>query len=74
MVATGGLSIPGSAPPILATIMARQFGLPVVAPRPALVPLTFDEAAWAPFAQRRACRRRRRLSKQEPARKERSPS
>ena len=30
---------------------ARQFGLRVVEPRPALVPLTFDGEAWAPFAQ-----------------------
>jgi hypothetical protein len=31
--------------------VARQFGLRVVAPRPALVPLTFDGAEWAPYAQ-----------------------
>jgi hypothetical protein len=31
--------------------VAKQFDLPVVTPRPALVPLTFDEAAWAPFSQ-----------------------
>ena len=30
--------------------LARQFGHRVVEPRPALVPLTFDTAAWAPFA------------------------
>eukprot|EP01030_Chromulinospumella_sphaerica_P020165 gene20165-20072_t len=31
--------------------IAKQFDLPVIPPRPALVPLTFDEAAWAPFAE-----------------------
>ncbi|MBC7941853.1 MAG: aminoacetone oxidase family FAD-binding enzyme, partial [Chitinophagaceae bacterium] len=30
--------------------VARQFGHAVVEPRPALVPLTFDPTAWAPFA------------------------
>src|SRR5207344_2519009 len=29
---------------------ARQFGLRIVEPRPALVPLTFDAQAWQPFA------------------------
>ena len=29
---------------------ARQFGHAIVEPRPALVPLTFDAADWAPFA------------------------
>ena len=31
--------------------IARQFGLPVVPTRPALVPLTFDATQWAPFAE-----------------------
>ena len=39
-----------SAPATSATALARQFGHRVVEPRPALVPLTFDGAAWAPFA------------------------
>jgi len=30
--------------------VARQFGLKVVEPRPALVPLTFDAGQWKPFA------------------------
>ncbi|HEX7637050.1 MAG TPA: aminoacetone oxidase family FAD-binding enzyme, partial [Burkholderiaceae bacterium] len=30
--------------------LARQFGHAIVEPRPALVPLTFDAADWAPFA------------------------
>jgi predicted Rossmann fold flavoprotein len=51
VMATGGLSIPKIGATDLGYRIARQFNLPVVAPRPALVPLTFDEAAWAPFAQ-----------------------
>ena len=51
VVATGGLSIPKIGATDFGYRVARQFGLPVVTPRPALVPLTFDEAAWAPFAQ-----------------------
>ena len=49
VVATGGLSIPKIGATDWGYRMARQFDLPVVAPRPALVPLTLDEAAWAPF-------------------------
>ncbi len=51
VVACGGLSIPKIGATDLGYRIAKQFNLPVVAPRPALVPLTFDEAAWAPFAQ-----------------------
>jgi hypothetical protein len=51
VVATGGLSIPKIGATDFGYRIARQFDLPVVTPRPALVPLTFDEAAWAPFAQ-----------------------
>ena len=51
VVATGGLSIPKIGATDFGYRIAQQFGLPLVAPRPALVPLTFDEAAWAPFAQ-----------------------
>jgi predicted Rossmann fold flavoprotein len=51
VVATGGLSIPKIGASDLGYRIARQFEIPVVATRPALVPLTFDEAAWAPFAQ-----------------------
>ncbi|MBC7514625.1 MAG: NAD(P)/FAD-dependent oxidoreductase [Herminiimonas sp.] len=49
VVATGGLSIPKIGATDFAFRVARQFGLKVVEPRPALVPLTFDEHAWAPF-------------------------
>lgn len=51
VVATGGLSIPKIGATDFGHRIARQFGLRIVAPRPALVPLTFDGEAWAPFAQ-----------------------
>ncbi|AVP57431.1 BaiN/RdsA family NAD(P)/FAD-dependent oxidoreductase [Pulveribacter suum] len=49
VVATGGLSIPQIGASDLGYRLARQFGLPVVAQRPGLVPLTFDAATWAPW-------------------------
>ena len=51
VIATGGLSIPKIGATDFGYRIARQFGLPVVEPRPALVPLTFDGQAWAPYAQ-----------------------
>ncbi len=50
VIATGGLAIPKIGATDFGYRIARQFELPVVTPRPALVPLTFDDAAWAPFA------------------------
>ena len=50
VVATGGLSIPKIGATDFGHRLARQFDLPLIAPRPALVPLTFDGAAWAPYA------------------------
>ncbi|HMM51165.1 MAG TPA: NAD(P)/FAD-dependent oxidoreductase [Burkholderiaceae bacterium] len=50
VVATGGLSIPKIGATDLGYRIARQFGLRVVEPRPALVPLTFHATDWAPFA------------------------
>jgi predicted Rossmann fold flavoprotein len=52
VVATGGLSIPKLGATGLAYELARQFGLGVVEPRPALVPLLLsgDEAGWAELA------------------------
>jgi predicted Rossmann fold flavoprotein len=50
VIATGGLSIPKIGATDFGYRIAQQFGLRVVAPRPALVPLTFDGEAWAPFA------------------------
>ena len=51
VIATGGLAIPKIGATDFGYRVAKQFDLPVVTPRPALVPLTFDEAAWAPFSQ-----------------------
>ncbi|MCX7660823.1 MAG: NAD(P)/FAD-dependent oxidoreductase [Caldimonas manganoxidans] len=50
VVATGGLSIPKIGASDFGYRLARQFGHRIVEPRPALVPLTFDGADWAPFA------------------------
>ena len=50
VVATGGLSIPKIGATDLGFRLASQFGLKVVTPRPALVPLTFSAADWQPFA------------------------
>jgi predicted Rossmann fold flavoprotein len=49
VVATGGLAIPKIGATDFGHRLARQFGHKVVEPRPALVPLTFESAAWAPF-------------------------
>ncbi len=50
VVATGGLSIPKIGASDFGYRLARQFEIGLVAPRPALVPLTFDAAQWAPYA------------------------
>ncbi len=50
VIATGGLSIPKIGATDFGYRIARQFGLNMIEPRPALVPLTFDGAAWAPYA------------------------
>ncbi|MBB3177749.1 NAD(P)/FAD-dependent oxidoreductase [Variovorax sp. Sphag1AA] len=51
VIATGGLSIPQIGASDFGYRMAEQFGLRVVTPRPALVPLTFGGEAWAPYAE-----------------------
>jgi predicted Rossmann fold flavoprotein len=51
VIATGGLSIPKIGATDFGHRIAQQFGLRLVPPRAALVPLTFDGEAWAPFAQ-----------------------
>lgn len=51
VVATGGLSIPKIGATDFGYRIARQFALDIVDTRPALVPLVFDPAQWAPFAQ-----------------------
>jgi len=52
VVATGGLSIPKLGATGLGHALARQFGLEIVRPRPALVPLVLggDEAKWMELA------------------------
>ena len=50
VIATGGLSIPKIGATDFGYRIARQFGLRLVEARPALVPLTFDGDAWAPYA------------------------
>lgn len=49
IIAAGGLSIPAIGASDFGYEIARQFGLKIVEPRPALVPLTFDSATWQPF-------------------------
>jgi predicted Rossmann fold flavoprotein len=50
VLATGGMAIPQLGATDFSLRVARQFGLKVIEPRPALVPLMFDNAAWQPFA------------------------
>jgi predicted Rossmann fold flavoprotein len=50
VVATGGLSIPKIGATDWGHRLAARFGLRVVEPRPALVPLTFTAQSWQPFA------------------------
>jgi predicted Rossmann fold flavoprotein len=50
VIATGGLSIPQIGASDFGYRLAAQFGLRVVTPRPALVPLTFGGEAWEPYA------------------------
>lgn len=49
VMATGGLSIPKIGATDFAYRIARQFDLKLIEPRPGLVPLTFDAAAWQPL-------------------------
>lgn len=51
VVASGGLAIPKIGATDFGYRIARQFDVPVIPTRPALVPLTFDPEAWAAFAQ-----------------------
>ena len=50
VIATGGLSIPQIGASDFGYRIASQFGLRVVTPRPALVPMTFGGEAWEPYA------------------------
>ncbi len=49
VIASGGLSIPKIGATDFAFRIARQFDVPLVEPRPGLVPLTFDMGGWQPF-------------------------
>ena len=49
VVATGGLPVPAIGATDFGLRLAKQFGHALVDPRPALVPLVFDAAGWAPF-------------------------
>lgn len=49
VIATGGLSIPKIGATDFAYRIAKQFNIKIIEPQPALVPLTFDPAAWQPF-------------------------
>ena len=51
VVATGGLAAPKTGASDLGLRIARSFGLRIVAPRPALVPLTFDPGQWRGYAE-----------------------
>ena len=51
VLATGGLSIPKIGATDFGYRIAQQFDLPLVERRAGLVPLTFDGAAWQPYAQ-----------------------
>ena len=50
VVATGGLPVPKIGASDWGLRLAKRFEHAIVEPRPALVPLTFDSEAWAPFA------------------------
>ena len=49
VIATGGLSIPKIGATDFAFRLAKQFAIKVIEPRPALVPLTFDQTSWQRF-------------------------
>jgi hypothetical protein len=49
VIATGGLSIPKIGATDFAYRIAKQFDIPLIAPLPGLVPLTFDATGWMPY-------------------------
>lgn len=51
VIASGGTSVPQVGATDFGLRVARQFGLKVVDPRPALVPLKFDPQIWQSFSQ-----------------------
>lgn len=50
VVATGGTAVPQVGATDFALVLARQFDIRVIDPRPALVPLQFDSHVWQPFS------------------------
>ena len=50
VIATGGTAVPQVGATDFGLRIAKQFGIKVVNPRPALVPLQFDPKVWQPFA------------------------
>ena len=49
VIASGGLSIPKIGATDFAYRIAKQFDVPLIEPRPGLVPLTFDLRGWQPY-------------------------
>jgi predicted Rossmann fold flavoprotein len=49
VIATGGTAVPQVGATDFGLVWARRFGLKIIEPRPALVPLLFDTQMWAPF-------------------------
>lgn len=49
VMATGGTAVPQVGATDFGLVWARRFGLKIIEPRPALVPLTFDAEIWKPF-------------------------
>ena len=49
VLACGGMAVPQVGATDFALRLARQFGLKIVEPRPALVPLVFDPQQWRPY-------------------------
>ncbi len=50
VIASGGLSIPKIGATDFGYRLAKQFGHSIIELRPALVPLTFEDASWQPFS------------------------
>jgi len=50
VIASGGLSIPKIGATPFGYRIAEQFGLPVIRPKPGLVPLSFHPQEWGPYA------------------------
>ncbi len=50
VIASGGLPIPRIGASDFGLRIAKQFDVAIIPTRPALVPLTFDTQAWAPFS------------------------